>query len=80
MITKIFYRLANMAPSKASITLATVLAATGCAEKAEITAADESDINPTKTVTVLRFSHFMTANDLINKQVFEPWAQAIETD
>lgn len=31
-------------------------------------------------VTTLRFSHFMTQNDPINLEVFEPWAKKVEAD
>ena len=58
------------------LVLAALMAATGCADNNQTvnTAADTDD------VTVLRFSHFMTAGDNINIQALEPWAKKIEAD
>lgn len=63
------------------IALATVLAMSGlalsgCSDNNQATSANgDSD-----DVTTLRFSHFMTANDNMNTEGFEPWAQKIEED
>ncbi len=63
------------------ITLATVIAAAGIAlsgcssDEQAASASSESD-----KVTTLRFSHFLTANDNINTEGFEPWAKRIEED
>ncbi|MGM8899266.1 MULTISPECIES: TRAP transporter substrate-binding protein [unclassified Psychrobacter] len=55
------------------ITLAAVLAISGCSDKSATTSG-------TDDVTTLRFSHFMTANDNINTEGFEPWAKKIEEE
>lgn len=69
-----------------AIALVALTAMTGCTDKTETTAVNTNASGDTKAngaadeVTVLRFSHFMTANDGINKGVFEPWAKQIEQD
>lgn len=55
------------------IALAALLAVSGCSDKGAATSSSEN-------VTTLRFSHFMTANDNINTEGFEPWARKIEED
>lgn len=55
------------------IALAALLAVSGCSDKGATTSSSEN-------VTTLRFSHFMTANDNINTEGFEPWARKIEED
>ena len=55
------------------IALAAVLAISGCSDKSATTSG-------TDDVTTLRFSHFMTANDNINTEGFEPWAKKIEEE
>ena len=63
------------------ITLATMIAMfgvtlTGCSNNEQSASANgDSD-----EVTTLRFSHFLTANDNINTEGFEPWARKIEEE
>ncbi len=63
------------------IALATVMAVSGlglaaCSNSEPAATADSGS----DEVTTLRFSHFMTANDNINTEGFEPWAKKIEED
>ena len=53
------------------IALAAAVALSGCSDREATTSASND-------VTTLRFSHFMTANDNINTEGFEPWAEKIE--
>lgn len=81
MISKLSSRLMRATPLTFSSTLlAALMVISGCADKTEVAASDDTAATANEPVTVLRFSHFMTANDGINKQVFEPWAKAIEKD
>lgn len=64
-----------------SIAMATVMAVSGltlsaCSNNEQAASADGG----TDEVTTLRFSHFMTANDNINTEGFEPWARKIEEE
>ncbi|WP_367111595.1 TRAP transporter substrate-binding protein [uncultured Psychrobacter sp.] len=64
-----------------SISLATVMTLSGlalsaCSNNDQAASADGG----ADEVTTLRFSHFMTANDNINTEGFEPWARKIEED
>ncbi|MCS4533254.1 TRAP transporter substrate-binding protein [Neisseria montereyensis] len=54
--------------------MAGLLAVAGCSN--DQSSADSNS----EGVTTLRFSHFMTPNDPINKEVFEPWAKKVEED
>ncbi len=63
------------------IALATVMAVSGlglsaCSNNEQAATTESSS----EDVTTLRFSHFMTANDNINTEGFEPWARKIEED
>lgn len=63
------------------IALATVMAMSGlglsaCSNNDQAATTDSGS----DEVTTLRFSHFMTANDNINTEGFEPWARKIEED
>ncbi len=62
------------------VTLATVFAVSGalsaCSNSEQAATADGSS----DEVTTLRFSHFLTANDNINTEGFEPWAKKIEEE
>ena len=55
-----------------AIALASILALSSCSNQNTATNADE--------VITLRFSHFMTLNDSMNKEAFEPWARQVEED
>lgn len=55
-----------------AIALASMLALSSCSNQNTATSADE--------VVTLRFSHFMTLNDSMNKEAFEPWARQVEED
>ncbi|MGP5361043.1 TRAP transporter substrate-binding protein [Psychrobacter celer] len=55
------------------VALAAAVAFSGCSDREATTSASND-------VTTLRFSHFMTANDNINTEGFEPWAEKIEED
>ncbi|MBB3105529.1 TRAP-type C4-dicarboxylate transport system substrate-binding protein [Psychrobacter luti] len=58
------------------IALASLLTLSGCSNNEQsVSESIDSD-----KVTTLRFSHFMTANDNINTEGFEPWARKIEED
>lgn len=70
MTTKLAYGLA----------LATLLGITGCSNNTETASTAEAVTSDPGEVTVLRFSHFMTATDDLNQQIFEPWAKKIEED
>lgn len=58
------------------IALASLLTLSGCSNN-EQSFSESVDSNK---VTTLRFSHFMTSNDNINTEGFEPWARKIEKD
>ena len=70
MTTKLAYGLA----------LATLLGITGCSNNTETASTADAATSDPGEVTVLRFSHFMTATDDLNQQIFEPWAKKIEED
>ncbi|WP_227677706.1 TRAP transporter substrate-binding protein [Psychrobacter sp. H8-1] len=56
----------------ATIAMASLLALSACSNQEAATNSDE--------VITLRFSHFMTLNDSMNKEAFEPWARQVEED
>lgn len=64
--------------TRVGILLAVLMAVAGCADNNQ--AASPSATASTDDVTVLRFSHFMTAGDNINIEALEPWAKKIEAD
>ncbi len=55
-----------------AVALASILALSSCSNQSASTNDDE--------VVTLRFSHFMTLNDSMNKEAFEPWARQVEED
>lgn len=58
------------------ILLATLMSMSGCADNNQTASTSAS----ADDVTILRFSHFMTAGDNINTEALEPWAKQIEAD
>lgn len=81
--SKLFPNKPSLSNSLYVATLTSLLALTGCSDPKETTAADASQTEATTAsddVITLRFSHFMTASDDINEQVFVPWAKKIEEE
>lgn len=60
----------------ATVMTVTALGLSACSNSEQAATADGGS----DEVTTLRFSHFMTANDNINTEGFEPWAKKIEED
>ncbi len=56
----------------AVVALMGLLALSSCSNQETTSTGDD--------VVTLRFSHFMTLNDPMNKEVFEPWARQVEED
>ncbi len=59
------------------ILVATLMTVAGCADNKQ---SASSTATGADDVTILRFSHFMTAGDNINTEALEPWAKKIEAD
>lgn len=61
-----------------SLTMALALGVSGCSNQADSTA--DASATSTQETTTLRFSHFWPATSAMQTDVFEPWAEKLETE
>ncbi|OLF38970.1 MULTISPECIES: TRAP transporter substrate-binding protein [unclassified Psychrobacter] len=64
--------------SAMSLTMALALGLSGCSNQADSTA--DGSATSAQETTTLRFSHFWPATSAMQTDVFEPWAEKLETE